>query len=471
MTRSILFILFSLYQLCSFAQADIFSYQLALRGADGNPPAQGTNIALRISILDGSATGGQLYREIHNQALNNNAGIVNIQVGNGTAKEGDIATIIWSTTRFIKTEVDLAGGVNYIDMGATQILGVPFANTAKKVVEKQTLSYAPYQHTGWYLDTIKISGGNSIVLPEGYWKRYAGVYTLDLRSPNGSGASISDSFDSDAQGALEMHWGGTQFENNGIAASLMKASPTGHHAAMYARNKATNGVGFAVHGIHESSGTGLRGDALGALGRGVHGKVASTGYGVFGEASGPGIGVYGESHASGGVAIMGSSVNGIAIKGVTNANNLYGVEGQSTLGYGLFGHGVTGVLGYGGGFYGGAFYGKQAGIKAVAGISTANLTTNDTTALEIDGFIKVAASTPDRRTAFQTTPISSASAFLPLSYPNQKQSDIVIYNVVSNGAAIPANRLTWDTGNNWWTVEGNTLFNAGTRLNVLIIRQ
>jgi hypothetical protein len=294
---------------------------------------------------------------------------------------------------------------------------------------------------------------------------------LDLRSPNGSSASIGDSFDTDAQGTLELHWGGTQFENNGIAASLMKASPTGHHAAMYARNKATNGNGFAIHGIHESSGTGLRGDALGALGRGVHGKVATTGYGVFGEASGPGIGVYGESNASGGVAIMGSSINGIAIKGVTNANNLYGVEGQSTLGYGIFGHGVTGVLGYGGGFYGGAFYGKQAGIKAVAGISTANLTTNDTTALEIDGFIKVAASTPDRRTAFQTTPIISASAFLPLSYPNQKQSDIVIYNIVSNGAAIPSNRLTWDTGNNWWTVEGNALFNVGTRLNVLIIRQ
>lgn len=470
MVRYILFLFLILVLNQISAQADVFSYQVALRGADGNPPAQGSNIAIRISILDGSATGGQLFREVHTQAVTNNAGIVNLQIGNGTSKEGDLSNVVWTTARFLKTEVDLAGGSNYSDMGATQILGVPFANTAKKVIEKQTLSYAPYQFPGWNLDSIKISGGNSIALPEGYWKRYAGAYTLNLRSPNGSSASISDSFDSDAQGAFETHWGGAQFENNGIAASLMKATPTGHHAAVYARNKATNGNGFAIHGIHESSGTGVRGEILGALGRGVHGKVANTGYGVYGEA-GSGIGVYGTTSQAGSVAVWGTTNLGIGVKGVTTASGLYGVEGSSANGYGMFGHGVTGMIAYGSAFYGGAFYGKQAGIKAVAGISIADLATNDTTALELDGFIKVAATSADRRTAFQTTAIASASAFLPLSYPNQKQSDIVIYNVVSNGAAIPANRLTWDTGNNWWTVEGSAVFNAGTRLNVLIIRQ
>lgn len=459
MVRYILFLFLILVLNQISAQADVFSYQVALRGADGNPPAQGSNIAIRISILDGSATGGQLYREVHTQAVTNNAGIVNLQIGNGTSKEGDLSNVVWTTARFLKTEVDLAGGVNYSDMGATQILGVPFANTAKKVIEKQTLSYVPYKFPGWNQDTIKISGGNSIALPEGYWKRYAGVYTLDLRSPNGSNASISDSFDSDAQGTLEMHWGGSQFENNGIAASLMKASPTGHHAAMYARNRATNGNGFAIYGIHQSSGTGVRGEILGALGRGVHGKVSTTGYGVYGEA-GSGYGVYGEA-----------TNGGVGVKGSTLGTGQYGVEGSSANGYGMFGHGITGMIGYGTAFYGGVFYGKQAGIKAAAGTAIYDLSTNDTTALELDGFIKVAATSADRRTAFQTTAIASASAFLPLSYPNQKQSDIVIYNVVSNGAAIPANRLTWDTGSNWWTVEGSTVFNAGTRLNALIIRQ
>jgi hypothetical protein len=132
MVRYILFLFLILVLNQISAQADVFSYQVALRGADGNPPAQGSNIAIRISILDGSATGGQLYREVHTQALTNNAGIVNLQIGNGTNKEGDLSNVVWTTARFLKTEVDLAGGVNYSDMGATQILGVPFANTAKK---------------------------------------------------------------------------------------------------------------------------------------------------------------------------------------------------------------------------------------------------------------------------------------------------------------------------------------------------
>lgn len=471
MVRVKLFLLILLFQLRVLAQADVFSYQMAIRGADGNPPAQGSNISIRISILDGSAAGAQLYRELHTQALNNNSGIVNLQIGNGSSKEGNISNIVWTTPRFIKTEVDIAGGSNYIDMGATQILGVPFANTAKKVIEKQTLSYVPYRHSGWNLDSIKISDGNTVALPEGYWKRYASGYELSLKHPDGTGASIGDSFDGDAQGALEIHWAGSQYENNGIAASLMKENPTQHNAAVYARNKATNGFGYAIHGIHESTGSGVRGEALGALGRGVYGKVASTGYGVYGQAGGAGVGVYGEALAAGGIGIMGTSSHGVAIKGVSNANNSHGLEGQASLGYGVYGHGVTGVLGYGGGFYGGAFFGKQAGIRAVAGTSIGDMTTNDTTAIEIDGFIKVAASSPERRTAFQTIAISTANAFIPLTYPNQKQSDIVIYNVVSNGASIPSHRLTWDTGNNWWTVEGNALFNAGTRLNVLIIRQ
>lgn len=471
MVRVKLFLVILLFQLRVLAQADVFSYQMALRGADGNPPAQGSNIAIRISILDGSAAGAQLYRELHTQALNNNSGIVNLQIGNGSSKEGDIANIVWTTPRFIKTEVDIAGGSNYIDMGATQILGVPFANTAKKVIEKQTLTLIPNQLEGYYRDSIKISGSNTIALREGYWQRDGSMLEAILKPPYATKMLIHDTFLPDERSMLMVAGGNGILERHCLGVTSYKAEPTQHNAAIFAENKATNGFGYAIHGIHESTGSGVRGEALGALGRGVYGKVASTGYGVYGQAGGAGIGVYGEALTSGGIGIMGTSSHGVAIKGVSNANNSHGLEGQASLGYGVFGHGVTGVLGYGGGFYGGAFFGKQAGIRAVAGTSIGDMTTNDTTAIEIDGFIKVAASSPGRRTAFQTVAISTANAFIPLSYPNQKQSDIVIYNVVSNGASIPTHRLTWDTGNNWWTVEGNALFNAGTRLNVLIIRQ
>src|SRR5690349_17807601 len=110
----------------AIAQPAKFNYQGVARNATGNPLAS-RPIALRISILDGSATGMVVYRESH--AVTTNAfGLYNVAIGNGMNVTGTISGINWgSGDKYIRIELDPAGGTTYTDLGAAQLLSVPYA--------------------------------------------------------------------------------------------------------------------------------------------------------------------------------------------------------------------------------------------------------------------------------------------------------------------------------------------------------
>jgi hypothetical protein len=102
------------------------SYQAVIRNA-GNMPVANTNIGMRISILQGSATGTATYIETQNATTDVN-GLVTLQIGAGTVLSGIFSSIDWgSGSYFIKTETDLAGGTNYTITGTSQLLSVPYA--------------------------------------------------------------------------------------------------------------------------------------------------------------------------------------------------------------------------------------------------------------------------------------------------------------------------------------------------------
>ncbi len=109
-----------------------FSYQAVVRNAAGSPLANGTNVALKISIIDNTANGTELYAERHAIALNNALGLVNLEIGSGTLLSGSWPTNAqWSTNnKYVKVEVDITGGTSYTDMGTTQLLSVPYALNA-----------------------------------------------------------------------------------------------------------------------------------------------------------------------------------------------------------------------------------------------------------------------------------------------------------------------------------------------------
>jgi hypothetical protein len=119
---SLLFNLFSAH--AQVPQA--FSYQAVIRNAS-NSLVVNTNIGMRISILQGSATGTAVYTETQTITTDSN-GLVTLQIGNGTVVTGVFATINWASgIYFIKTETDPSGGSNYSIVGVSQLLSVPYA--------------------------------------------------------------------------------------------------------------------------------------------------------------------------------------------------------------------------------------------------------------------------------------------------------------------------------------------------------
>jgi uncharacterized protein (TIGR02145 family) len=123
---SALFILvFSGFKVSAQAPAKM-SYQAVVRNAS-NALVVNTPVKMRVSILQGSATGTVVFSEQHNPITNVN-GLVSIEIGGGTSPSGSFTGIDWSKgPYFIKTETDPANGTNYSIAGISQLLSVPFA--------------------------------------------------------------------------------------------------------------------------------------------------------------------------------------------------------------------------------------------------------------------------------------------------------------------------------------------------------
>lgn len=82
---------------------------------------------IRLKILDGSATGPVLYEE-RQRPSTDNTGLFSIVIGNGTALSGSFSNINWGRgTKWLRSEIDITGGNNYIVMGCSQFWSVPYA--------------------------------------------------------------------------------------------------------------------------------------------------------------------------------------------------------------------------------------------------------------------------------------------------------------------------------------------------------
>lgn len=116
----------------AYAQTpNLLSYQAVVRNSTNGLVANNT-VGLKISILQTSATGTEVYSEVHQTESNSN-GLVSLSIGGGTALSGSFAAIDWSKgPYFIKTEIDPAGGSNYTITSVSQLLSVPYALYAEK---------------------------------------------------------------------------------------------------------------------------------------------------------------------------------------------------------------------------------------------------------------------------------------------------------------------------------------------------
>ena len=125
--RSLSIIIFLLISIHALAQSPSgMNYQAVAR--DGNDDlVVNQSISIRISIIQGSTFGASVYVETHNPTTNDN-GLFSLIVGQGSVNFGTFSNINWgSGAYFMKSELDLNGGSNYLNYGITQFLSVPYA--------------------------------------------------------------------------------------------------------------------------------------------------------------------------------------------------------------------------------------------------------------------------------------------------------------------------------------------------------
>ena len=110
---------------------DLLNYQGVVRDNGGNPlPNQA--VALKISILESSATGTVVYEETH-LPTTNSLGLFTLQIGGGTLLSGNFGAFNWgANSYFVKVEMDPTGGSNYQWMGTSQLVSVPYALFAEE---------------------------------------------------------------------------------------------------------------------------------------------------------------------------------------------------------------------------------------------------------------------------------------------------------------------------------------------------
>ncbi len=116
----------------AMAQApEKFTYQAVVRNAS-NVLVTNAPVGVRVSILQGSASGNAVYVETHTASTNAN-GLLTIEIGGGTAQQGSFVGINWADGPFyLKTETDPAGGSNYTVTSTQQLMSVPYALYAKE---------------------------------------------------------------------------------------------------------------------------------------------------------------------------------------------------------------------------------------------------------------------------------------------------------------------------------------------------
>jgi hypothetical protein len=160
MKKAFITLLATAFAFLSFAQPPQYiNYQASVRDGEGTIVAN-QEVSFKIEILSGSASGTVVYRETH-IVTTNDQGLVDLKIFGGD-NDGSWSPIDWSAADyFLKVYLDLAGGTDFVEMGTSQMLSVPYAFHAGTVAtEKQELSVSGEQ--------LSISGGNTVDLPEQY---------------------------------------------------------------------------------------------------------------------------------------------------------------------------------------------------------------------------------------------------------------------------------------------------------------
>ncbi|GGG56366.1 beta strand repeat-containing protein [Epilithonimonas arachidiradicis] len=291
------------------------SYQAIIRNNTGQLLAN-QNVAVRVSVLQGSAAGTSVYSERITGTTNVN-GLVSLEIGSGTVLSGTFNTINWGgNSYYLKTETDPAGGTNYTIAGTSQLLSVPYA------------LYAKSSGSG---------GSGSLTLP--FIAAQNNASTLFSINNDGDGTSLE---------------GTNNTTTSNIAAVrgiVTNTTPGGFSTAVKGINSGTGGLGIGVWGSQAGTGWGVYGSTPNGLG--VYGNSSANGTGVYANSNtGTGLTATSSAGIPANISIFSNSNNNNVLNANTVGNGNVinvnttgnGIGVKSSTGNGFAIHGITSQL-------------------------------------------------------------------------------------------------------------------------------
>jgi len=206
------------------------SYQAVIRNSS-EALVTNTTVGMKISILQGSASGTAVYVETQSPTTNAN-GLVSIEIGGGSG----FNTIDWANgPYFIETKTDPAGGTNYTITGTSQLLSVPYALHAKTAESVSgTITETDPVFTAWdkdYADLI-----NTPAAADGSETKVTAGTNVTV---TGSGTTASPYVVNATAGSGSTTYSVGDFAQGGI---VFWVDETGQHGLVAAKEDQSTGV-------------------------------------------------------------------------------------------------------------------------------------------------------------------------------------------------------------------------------------
>ncbi|MEM7658603.1 MAG: hypothetical protein AAF399_20935 [Bacteroidota bacterium] len=134
-----------LFSILTFAQVpQAFNYQAVARDANGECLSD-DSISLRISVLDDSVGTDPIYEEIFSNVPTNHQGLFSIEIGTGVTQGSspEFSALVWNQngqSRRLKVELSPQNNLNFIEVGMSRLLAVPYAQAAGNGVRHDSMT-------------------------------------------------------------------------------------------------------------------------------------------------------------------------------------------------------------------------------------------------------------------------------------------------------------------------------------------
>lgn len=273
-----LFLSFIFLFLASGVSAQVpwkFSFQGVAKNANGQPVNAGTIIKVRFKIHENGAAGQEVYSETHSPTVSQ-GGIFNVFIGGGQDKAGaDLDEITWGKFPYY-LQVEMAvDGINYIDMGTTQLVSVPYAGYAAQAHNWE--NNVPVIQKGIYGQgfIVSVEAGPRLIWHPGRGAFRAGENYDDAWEPANVGSYSFAGNRGLASGSYSTAFGGGSASGNYTFSAGINTKASGDYSfAMGSYAEAPGEASVAL-------GSGLKAKAFGGVALGVNNNVQDNPSGTF----------------------------------------------------------------------------------------------------------------------------------------------------------------------------------------------